>query len=43
LKDVEVPREKLGWLPSRSFRGFWTAVVDLDTGRRVAWIEFETA
>ena len=43
LKDVEVPREKLGWLPSRSFRGFWTAVVDLDTGRPVAWIKFETA
>jgi hypothetical protein len=42
LKDVEVRREKLGWLPARSFRGFWTAVVDLETGRPVAWIKFET-
>jgi hypothetical protein len=43
LRDVKLPREKLGWIPSRSFRGFWTAVVDLDTGRPVAWINFETA
>jgi hypothetical protein len=42
LGDVKLPREKLGWVPARSFRGFWTSVVDLDTGRPVAWIDFET-
>jgi hypothetical protein len=42
LKDVKLPREKLGWVPSHSFQGFWTTVVDLDTGRPVAWIAFET-
>jgi len=34
-------RQGLGWLPVRSFRGFWTAVVDTSTGKVVAWLPMD--
>jgi hypothetical protein len=41
LKDVKVPREKLVWLPAHSFLAFWTVIVDIDTGKPQAWVDFD--
>lgn len=41
LHDVEAPRDRLGWLPVRHFRGFWTAVVDESSGMPVAYIDLD--
>jgi hypothetical protein len=35
---LRVPVEKLVWLPVKHRRGFWTALVDSDTGRPVDWL-----
>jgi hypothetical protein len=41
LHDVQLPRERLEWLPVRHFRGFWTAIIDETTGRPVAYIDLD--
>ena len=41
LEGVDVPAERLGWLPVRHFRGFWTAIIDTDTGKPVAYIDLD--
>jgi hypothetical protein len=41
LRDVTLPAERLAWLPVRSFRGFWTAVIDTDTGKPVAYFDLD--
>jgi hypothetical protein len=41
LHDGQLPRDRLGWLPVSHFRGFWTAIVDLDTGKPVAYIDLD--
>jgi hypothetical protein len=41
LRKVKVPRERLGWLPVRHFRGFWTAIVDETTGIPVAYVDLD--
>jgi hypothetical protein len=41
LRDVDLPVERLAWLPVRHFRGFWTAIIDRDTGKPVAYIPLD--
>ena len=41
LAGVDVPAQRLAWLPVRHFRGFWTAIVDTDTGKPVAYVDFD--
>jgi hypothetical protein len=41
LADVDVPRERLRWLPIATRRGFWTAIIDVENGRPVAWLEYD--
>ncbi len=41
LKGVDVPPERLAWLPLRHPRGFWTAIVDRTTGKPVAYIDLD--
>lgn len=36
--ELQIPVEKLRWLPVRSAKGFWTALLDRDTGYPVAWL-----
>jgi hypothetical protein len=41
LRGVDLPATRLAWLPVRHFRGFWTALVDTDTGLPVAYIDLD--
>ena len=35
------PSGELRWLPVSHFRGFWTAIVDVDTGEIEAWVNLD--
>jgi hypothetical protein len=41
LAGVDLPAQRLAWLPVHHFRGFWTAIVDTDTGKPVAYFDFD--
>jgi hypothetical protein len=41
LAGVDVPAQRLAWLPIRHLKGFWTAVIDTDTGFPVAYIDLD--
>jgi hypothetical protein len=36
--QLQIPVEKLVWLPVKHRDGFWTALLDPDTGRPVRWL-----
>jgi len=36
-----LPAERLRWLPVRHRNGFWTALVDLETGKPVRYVDFD--
>lgn len=39
--QLRIPVEKLVWLPAKHRRGFWTALLDPDTGRPVDWLPID--
>jgi hypothetical protein len=41
LADVGTPRERLRWVPISTRRGFWTAIIDVENGRPVGWLEYD--
>lgn len=41
LEQLGVPVEKLVWLPVKHRKGFWTALLDPDTGRPVHWLDVD--
>lgn len=41
VAGVNVPRDRLRWLPARHRKGFWTAWIDTDTGRPVGYFAFD--
>jgi hypothetical protein len=41
LRNVDVPAERLAWLPVRHLRGFWTAIIDTSTGKPVTYIDLD--
>lgn len=36
--ELRIPVEKLAWLPVKHRSGFWTVLLDTDTGRPVRWL-----
>lgn len=36
--QLQIPVERLVWLPVKHRSGFWTALLDSDTGRPVSWL-----
>jgi hypothetical protein len=38
VAQLQTPVEKLVWLPVRHRSGFWTVLLDSDTGRPVSWL-----
>ena len=36
--QLQIPVEKLVWLPVKHRKGFWTALLNPDTGRPVGWL-----
>ncbi len=41
LADIETPRERLRSLPVATRRGFWTAIIDVENGLPVGWLEYD--
>lgn len=39
--QLRIPAEKLVWLPAKHRNGFWTALLDPDTGRPVHWLPID--
>jgi hypothetical protein len=40
-RETDVPAERLRWLPVHHRKGFWTALIDEQTGRPVAYVAFD--
>jgi hypothetical protein len=38
VAQLQIPAEKLTWLPVKHRKGFWTALLDPDSGRPVDWL-----
>lgn len=38
---ANLPRERLRWLPVRHLKGFWTVLVDFETGRPVEYFDLD--
>jgi hypothetical protein len=41
VADLQIPAEKLVWLPVKHRKGFWTALLNPDTGRPVGWLPLD--
>ena len=41
VAQLQIPVEKLVWLPVKHRSGFWTALLDRDTGRPVSWLPLD--
>ena len=41
LADIDTPRERLRFVPISTRRGFWTAIIDMEDGRPVGWLEYD--
>jgi hypothetical protein len=41
VAQLQVPAEKLVWLPVKHRKGFWTALLDSETGRPVDWLPID--
>jgi hypothetical protein len=41
MKKVEIPPERVRWLPVRHRLGFWTALVDTADGKPIDWVAFD--
>lgn len=38
---LDIPASRLRWLPVHHRKGFWTALIDNDSGRPVAYVDFD--
>jgi hypothetical protein len=38
---LAVPRARVRWLPVHHFRGFWTALIDAENGKPLAYVDFD--
>jgi hypothetical protein len=41
VADADLPKERLRWLPARHRKGFWTVLVDIDTGKPVEYFALD--
>ncbi|HEU4780860.1 MAG TPA: hypothetical protein VFS58_13340 [Steroidobacteraceae bacterium] len=41
MRGVSIPAERVRWLPVHHFKGFWTALIDIDDGKPVAYVNFD--
>jgi hypothetical protein len=41
MREVSIPAERVRWLPVHHRRGFWTALIDTDDGKPVAYFDFD--
>ena len=41
LRKIRVPAQRLRWVPISTRRGFWTALIDIENGLPVGWVEYD--
>lgn len=41
LSGLELPRDRLAWVPAHHRKGFWTAIIDTAAGKPVAWLDLD--
>jgi len=41
VAKLQIPAEKLVWLPAKHRKGFWTVLLNPDTGRPVGWLPLD--
>ena len=41
LQDIHIPAERIRWLPVHHRQGFWTALIDIDDGKPVAYVNLD--
>jgi hypothetical protein len=41
LRKISVPAERLRWVPISTRRGFWTALIDSESGLPVGYVEYD--
>lgn len=41
VAKLAIPASRVRWLPVHHFRGFWTALIDEENGRPVAYVDFD--
>ena len=41
LRKISLPPERLRWVPISTRRGFWTALIDIENGLPVGWVEYD--
>jgi hypothetical protein len=41
MRDVEIPAERVRWLPVHHNKGFWTALIDINDGKPVAYMDLD--
>ena len=41
VADAHIPAARLGWMPVSTRRGFWTALIDNETGMPAAYLDYD--
>ena len=41
MRGLTIPAERVRWLPVHHRQGFWTALIDIDDGKPVAYVAFD--
>lgn len=41
MADVSIPADRVRWVPVHHRKGFWTALIDIDDGKPVAYFDFD--
>jgi hypothetical protein len=41
MRGIRVPAERVRWLPVHHLKGFWTALIDIDDGKPIAYVNFD--
>ncbi|HYJ41213.1 MAG TPA: TfpX/TfpZ family type IV pilin accessory protein [Steroidobacteraceae bacterium] len=41
MRDVEIPAERVRWLPVHHSKGFWTALIDINDGKPIAYMDLD--
>jgi hypothetical protein len=41
LRDIGLPVDRIRWVPAHHAKGFWTALIDLDSGRPVGYVDLD--
>jgi len=42
MRDIKLPPDRIRWLPVHHIKGFWTALIDVNDGKPVRYVNFDT-